>query len=55
MKRKPDLIWILAIIFGLGIVTTGYTQSLWERNSTEKAPITYEVQTILAPHTNSGR
>ncbi len=55
MKKKPDLMWILAIIFGLGIVTTGYTQSLWERSSTEKTHITYEVQTILAPDTNAGR
>ena len=31
MKRKPDLLWVLAIVFGLGIVTTGYTQSLWDR------------------------
>lgn len=27
-KRKPDIIWVLAILFGLGVVTTGYTQSL---------------------------
>ncbi|WP_256574436.1 hypothetical protein [Pseudomonas sp. HAR-UPW-AIA-41] len=31
MKRKPDLLWVLAIVFGLGVVTTGYTQSLWDR------------------------
>lgn len=31
MKRKPDLLWVLVILFGLGVVTTGYTQSLWER------------------------
>lgn len=30
MKRKPDLLWILVIVFGLGVVTTGYTQNLWE-------------------------
>jgi hypothetical protein len=29
MKRKPDLLWILVILFGLGVVTTGYAQSLW--------------------------
>lgn len=29
MQRKPDLLWILVILFGLGIVTTGYAQSLW--------------------------
>lgn len=31
MKRKPDLLWVLVILFGLGMVTTGYTQSLWDR------------------------
>ncbi len=30
MKRKPDLLWILVILFGLGVVTTGYTESLWQ-------------------------
>ncbi len=30
MKRKPDILWILVFIFGLGVVTTGYTQSLWD-------------------------
>jgi len=30
-KRKPDLLWVLVFIFGLGVVTTGYAQSLWER------------------------
>ncbi|MEF9896514.1 MAG: IclR family transcriptional regulator C-terminal domain-containing protein, partial [Clostridia bacterium] len=30
-QRKPDLLWILAFIFGLGVVTTGYAQGLWER------------------------
>ncbi|NWB86094.1 MULTISPECIES: hypothetical protein [Pseudomonas] len=29
MKRKPDLLWILVILFGLGVVTTGYAQGLW--------------------------
>ena len=31
MKRKPDILWILVILFSLGMVTTGYTQSLWDR------------------------
>ncbi|WP_166885064.1 hypothetical protein [Pantoea sp. Cy-639] len=30
-QRKPDLLWILAFIFGLGVVTTGYAQGFWER------------------------
>lgn len=29
MRRKPDLLWMLVILFGLGVVTTGYAQSLW--------------------------
>lgn len=33
MKRKPDLLWILVILFSLGVVTTGYTQSQWERQN----------------------
>lgn len=40
MKRKPDLLWVLVILFGLGMVTTGYTQTLWERqNSTEQVGV----------------
>lgn len=35
MKRKPDLLWVLVILFSLGMVTTGYTQSLWDRQSTQ--------------------
>jgi hypothetical protein len=52
MQKKPDLLWILAIIFSLGVVTTGYTQSLWEQPAVDKATATYRAQTILAPHTN---
>ncbi|MDU9407332.1 MULTISPECIES: hypothetical protein [Pseudomonas] len=37
MKRKPDLLWVLVVLFSLGVVTTGYTQSLWERQN--DAPI----------------
>src|SRR5690606_1494795 len=37
MRRKPDLIWILVLIFTLGVVTTGYTQSYLERS---ESPIT---------------
>ena len=32
MKRKPDLLWMLVILFGLGVVTTGYAQSLWSNS-----------------------
>ena len=33
MIRKPDLLWVLVIVFGLGVVTTGYTQSYLDRNA----------------------
>ncbi|SEK56334.1 hypothetical protein SAMN05216214_103163 [Atopomonas hussainii] len=40
MQRKPDLLWILALILGLGIVTTGYTQSQWQPEQAETtAPV----------------
>ena len=35
MKRKPDLLWMLVILFGLGVVTTGYAQSLWSNSIDE--------------------
>ena len=40
-KRKPDLLWILVFIFGLGVVTTSYAQSLWERklDAAYQAPV----------------
>ncbi|WPC05392.1 hypothetical protein ACSX1C_14350 [Pseudomonas sp. MBLB4123] len=42
MKRKPDLLWVLVILFSLGMVTTGYTQSLWERQSQAPAEVTQQ-------------
>ncbi|WP_280326349.1 hypothetical protein [Pseudomonas sp. BN102] len=42
MKRKPDILWVLVIIFGLGVVTTGYTQSLWERQSSAPENLTQQ-------------
>lgn len=40
-KRKPDILWVLVILFGLGVVTTGYTQGLIleqvDRQSLEQA------------------
>jgi hypothetical protein len=47
MQRKPDLLWILVILFGLGVVTTGYAQSLWT-NKTD-ASIEIEQQPQLQP------
>ncbi len=28
MKRKPDLVMTLVLIFGIGVVATGYAQAL---------------------------
>ena len=28
MKRKPDLVMALVLVFGLGVVATGYAQAL---------------------------
>lgn len=42
MKRKPDLLWVLVILFGLGVVTTCYTQSQWERQG--DAPVNVSQQ-----------
>lgn len=28
MKRKPDLVMALVLIFGIGVVATGYAQTL---------------------------
>ncbi|MHA6494898.1 hypothetical protein ACX0MV_16870 [Pseudomonas borbori] len=33
MKRKPDLLWVLVVLFSLGVVTTGYTQSQWDNQA----------------------
>lgn len=40
MKRKPDMLWLLAIVFGLGVVTTGYTEVQWERSHALAEPTT---------------
>jgi len=42
MKRKPDILWILVLIFSLGVVTTGYTQGMWESNdSASSMPVSH--------------
>ncbi len=28
MKRKPDVVWALVLLFGIGVVATGYAQTL---------------------------
>ncbi len=40
-RRKPDLMWILIVLFSLGMVTTGYTQGLWERQA-EATPVSMQ-------------
>jgi type IV secretory pathway TrbD component len=47
MRRKPDVLWILAILFGLGIVTTGYAQSLWAAKADSPVEITQQQQPQL--------
>ena len=42
MKRKPDLLWVLVIVFGLGVVTTGYTQSLLDRQGDVPATLSQQ-------------
>jgi len=44
MRRKPDLLWVLVALLGLGIVTTGYAQSFWDRKANEPAPVVTQVQ-----------
>lgn len=46
MRRKPDLLWTLVILLGLGIVTTGYAQSLWASKADTGAELTV-VQTSM--------
>ncbi|OUM05266.1 hypothetical protein BW686_22410 [Pseudomonas syringae] len=50
MKRKPDLLWILVILFGLGVVTTGYAQSLWTSKDDTPVEITQQQQKIPGRH-----
>jgi hypothetical protein len=43
MRRKPDLLWVLVFLFGLGVVTTGYAQSLWDHTTSDPVEATYAV------------
>ncbi|PVZ10394.1 MULTISPECIES: hypothetical protein [unclassified Pseudomonas] len=43
MRRKPDMLWVLVLLFGLGIVTTGYAQSLWGKSGEGRLEATYAV------------
>ena len=42
MKRKPDLLWVLVVLFSLGVVTTGYTQSLLDRQNDVPAKVSQQ-------------
>ncbi|WP_167368540.1 hypothetical protein [Pseudomonas frederiksbergensis] len=50
MKRKPDLLWILVIVFGLGVVTTGYAQSLWANKTEASIVVAQQQPQPLKPH-----
>lgn len=43
MRRKPDLLWVLVFLFGIGVVTTGYAQSFWDRKASEPVEAAYAV------------
>jgi hypothetical protein len=47
MKRKPDILWILVVVFGLGVVTSAYAQSYWANQS--DAPSSQSLQ-VAAKH-----
>nr|WP_178117898.1 hypothetical protein [Pseudomonas sp. R5(2019)] len=49
-NRKPDLLWVLVILFGLGVVTTGYAQSLWDSNTYAPEVTLQTLQPVLQPH-----
>jgi hypothetical protein len=46
MRRKPDLLWVLVFLFGLGVVTTGYAQSFWERKADTSVDYTMAQQQL---------
>jgi hypothetical protein len=50
MKRKPDLLWTLVILFGLGVVTTGYAQSLWANKIDAPVEIVQQQQKVPGRH-----
>ena len=50
MKRKPDLLWTLVILFGLGVVTTGYAQSLWSTQADAPVELVQQQQKVPGRH-----
>ena len=44
MRRKPDVLWVLTIVFGLGVVTTGYAQSLWKKLEDSPTQVVQQIQ-----------
>lgn len=43
MKRKPDILWILVAVFGLGVVTSAYAQSYWANQTDAPSSLTVPV------------
>jgi hypothetical protein len=43
MKRKPDILWVLVVVFGLGVVTSAYAQSYWANQSNESSSLVLQV------------
>jgi hypothetical protein len=44
MKRKPDILWILVVVFGLGVVTSAYAQSYWASQSDAPSSVALQVE-----------
>ncbi|MFC5716454.1 hypothetical protein ACFPTX_10040 [Pseudomonas sp. GCM10022188] len=41
-RKKPDMLWVLVFLFGLGVVTTSYAQSLWPKSDFPAAPLSQQ-------------
>lgn len=39
MRRKPDILTILAILIGLGVLVTGFTQEVQREQSTSVSQV----------------
>jgi hypothetical protein len=43
MKRKPDILWVLVAVFGLGVVTSAYAQSYWANQTSAPSSLAVQV------------
>jgi hypothetical protein len=43
MKGKPDILWVLVAVFGLGVVTSAYAQSYWANQADAPSSLTVPV------------